>query len=78
MQIAGLEKTLMFDIEGTFLGEVRLCLNVNSQNLEYHHIFKIAFYGLSTISHSILTLHTPTIYIKQLKIISGFCRTSPI
>ena len=34
MQIAGLEKTLMFDMEGTFLGEVRLCLNVNSQNLE--------------------------------------------
>ena len=30
MQIAGLEKTLMFDIEGTFLGEVLFCLNVNS------------------------------------------------
>ena len=46
MQIAGLEKTLMFDIEGTFLGEVLLCLNVNSQNLNNLSIFRLRALGI--------------------------------
>ena len=33
--------------------------------LENHHIFKITFFGLLTISRSILTPQTPTIYQKN-------------
>ena len=49
----------------------------NFETLENLYIFKIAFYGRLTISWSILTLHSPILF-KQLEIISGFCRTSPI
>ena len=51
----------------------------NFQILENHHICKKAFYGWLTISHSILTLHTPTIYQtigNYLRILQNFSNMS--
>ena len=44
--------------------------NSTFQTLENHHIFKIAFFDWFTISRSILTLQTPTIY----QIIANYLR----